>query len=100
MADPAEGAERRARWPRAAGLTAVAAPYAASRTGRRGHAAGALADCPAPDLVGPGDGSAANDASVVLLVEVAGVRLLLTGDVEPEAQAALARPGRGCASTY
>ena len=36
-----------------------------------------------------------NDASLVLLVEVAGVRLLLTGDVEPPAQAALAREGIG-----
>ncbi|TWG99610.1 competence protein ComEC [Nocardioides sp. J9] len=36
-------------------------------------------------------GSGANDASVVLLVEVAGVRALLTGDVEPTAQATLAR---------
>jgi competence protein ComEC len=41
--------------------------------------------------VGPGDGSTANEASVVLLVEVHGMRLLLTGDVEPEGQAALAR---------
>ena len=41
--------------------------------------------------VGPGDGSTANEASVVLLVEVAGLRLLLTGDVEPEGQAELAR---------
>ena len=38
-----------------------------------------------------GEGSAANDASVVLLVEVDGVRVLLTGDVEPPAQAALER---------
>ena len=38
-----------------------------------------------------------NDASVVLLVEVAGVRLLLTGDVEPESQAALARAWPGLA---
>ena len=38
-----------------------------------------------------GEGSAANDASVVLLVEVRGVRLLLTGDVEPPAQGALER---------
>ncbi len=36
------------------------------------------------------DGSAANDASLVLLVETAGVRLLLTGDIEPSAQRALA----------
>ena len=39
----------------------------------------------------PGDGSTANDASVVLLVEVDGLRVLLTGDVEPPVQAALAR---------
>ena len=40
---------------------------------------------------GPGDGSTANDASVVLVAEVRGVRILLTGDVEPPGQAALAR---------
>jgi competence protein ComEC len=40
-----------------------------------------------------GDGSAANNASVVLLVEVSGVRLLLTGDIEPEAQQALLQGG-------
>lgn len=40
---------------------------------------------------GPGDGSTANDASVVLLVESGGVRLLLTGDVEPPGQRAIAR---------
>jgi competence protein ComEC len=48
---------------------------------------------PLPDSPtrGPGDGSTANEASVVLLAEVAGLRLLLTGDVEPEGQAELAR---------
>lgn len=40
---------------------------------------------------GPGDGSTANEASVVLLARVRGVRMLLTGDIEPEGQAALAR---------
>ncbi|MBS42135.1 MAG: competence protein ComEC [Nocardioides sp.] len=40
---------------------------------------------------GPGDGSTANDASLVLLAEVGGLRVLLTGDVEPPAQAGLAR---------
>lgn len=41
---------------------------------------------------GPGEqGSAANNASLVLLAETHGVRVLLTGDVEPEAQQALAR---------
>ncbi|MGA8847352.1 MAG: ComEC/Rec2 family competence protein, partial [Nocardioides sp.] len=39
---------------------------------------------------GPGDGSTANDASVVLLAEVAGIRILLTGDLEPPGQGALA----------
>ncbi|CAB4709820.1 unannotated protein [freshwater metagenome] len=39
---------------------------------------------------GPGDGSTANDASVVLLVESAGVSMLLTGDVEPPGQVAIA----------
>ena len=37
------------------------------------------------------DTSNPNDLSVVLLVEVRGVRILLTGDVEPPSQAALAR---------
>lgn len=39
---------------------------------------------------GAGDGSTANDASVVLLVEVRGVRILLTGDIEPPGQRRLA----------
>ena len=39
----------------------------------------------------PGDGPTANDASVVLLAEAGGLRILLTGDVEPHAQAVLAR---------
>ncbi len=41
--------------------------------------------------------SAPNDASVVLVAEVAGLRVLLTGDVEPTAQAALARDLPGLA---
>jgi competence protein ComEC len=40
-----------------------------------------------------GEGSAANNASVVMLVELQGVRLLLTGDIEPPAQAALLSDG-------
>lgn len=52
---------------------------------------------PPPDspTSGPGDGSTANEASVVLLVEIAGVRALLTGDLEPDAQRALARAAPG-----
>jgi competence protein ComEC len=43
------------------------------------------------------DTSNPNDVSVVLLVEVRGVRILLTGDVEPPSQAALARAWPGLA---
>jgi competence protein ComEC len=47
----------------------------------------------APRRVADGDGSAANDASVVLAVESRGVRLMLTGDVEPDAQDQILRSG-------
>lgn len=40
-----------------------------------------------------GEGSPLNDASLVLSAEVHGVRLLLTGDVEPPTQAALVASG-------
>ena len=43
------------------------------------------------DSRGDSGESAPNNASVVLVAEVRGVRVLLTGDVEPSAQAALAR---------
>jgi competence protein ComEC len=36
-----------------------------------------------------GEGSPANNASVVLLVAIHGIRLLLSGDMEPEAQEAV-----------
>jgi competence protein ComEC len=47
---------------------------------------------PSPDspTVGPGDGSTANNASVVLLARLRGVTFFLGGDIEPEGQAALA----------
>ena len=45
---------------------------------------------PATDS-GSGDGSTANDASVVLLAHTAGLRILLTGDIEPHAQGAIDR---------
>ena len=46
---------------------------------------------PGAPTTGIGDGSFANDASVVLLAQVQGVRILLTGDIEPPAQLALRR---------
>lgn len=42
-----------------------------------------------PARVIEGDGSVPNNASVVVLADVAGVRMLLTGDVEPPAQRAI-----------
>lgn len=73
-----------------AALAAVPAPYGATR--RVGQVSFQVLWPPADSpTVGPGDGSTANEASVVLLVEVRGLRMLLTGDVEPEGQAALAR---------
>ncbi|MDQ1664736.1 MAG: competence protein ComEC, partial [Actinomycetota bacterium] len=49
-----------------------------------------------PTRIIEGDGSAPNNASLVLLADDAGVRMLLTGDVEPPAQRALlARWGAG-----
>lgn len=45
---------------------------------------------PGADGTDPSE-SAPNNASVVVLAEVGGLRVLLTGDVEPSAQAALAR---------
>jgi competence protein ComEC len=52
---------------------------------------------PTPDqpTTGPGDGSTANNGSVVLLAQVRGVRLLLTGDLEPPGQERLARLAPG-----
>ncbi len=47
----------------------------------------------APDHAFHGTSSDPNNSSLVLRVEVGGVRLLLTGDVEPEAQRELVRSG-------
>jgi competence protein ComEC len=44
-----------------------------------------------PMRVADGDGSTANNASVVLVAQVRGVRLMLAGDIEPEAQDDLLR---------
>ena len=98
LADPPDGVADVAAVARRIGLVPARAPYGVTRT------VGDLtlqvlwptADAP---TVGPGDGSTANNASVVLLAEVRGVRLLLSGDIEPEGQAALARAFPGLGST-
>jgi competence protein ComEC len=90
LADPPDAAADVADLARGIGLVPSPAPYGVPRT---------VGDLtlqvlwPTPDspTLGPGDGSTANNASVVLLVRVRGVRLLLCGDIEPEGQAELAR---------
>jgi competence protein ComEC len=89
LADPPEGVALVRRTAAAAGLTPVLAPYAQTRR------IGALElepVWPLPDspTVGPGDGSTANNASVVMLARIRGVTIFLGGDVEPEGQATLA----------
>ncbi|HEX5087307.1 MAG TPA: ComEC/Rec2 family competence protein [Nocardioides sp.] len=90
LLDPPGGVHEVEQAASGAGLVAAPAPYAATL------AVGSVSLqvlWPRPDSprFGPGDGSTANEASVVLLVQVAGLRLLLTGDVEPEGQGELAR---------
>jgi competence protein ComEC len=87
LAEPADGAARVHRWAAAAGVPVRVPAY--GETGRTGDLAW--------QVLGPRrlvDGHP-NDASVVLVVETAGLRLLLTGDVEPSGQAVLAREAVG-----
>lgn len=90
LMDPPQGASGVVATARTTGLVPQLAPYGVTRT--IGEATLQVL-WPRPDSPseGPGDGSTANEASVVLVAEVRGVRLLLTGDIEPEGQAALAR---------
>jgi competence protein ComEC len=89
LQDPPEGVSLVRDAAAAAGLRPVDAPYAETRT------IGDLtleAVWPLPDSPtrGPGDGSTANNASVVLLARARGVTFFLGGDIEPEGQARLA----------
>jgi competence protein ComEC len=89
LADPPEGVALVRRAAAAAGLTPTYAPYAVTR--RIGEVelepVWPLPDSP---TVGPGDGSTANNASVVMVARIRGVSFFLGGDVEPEGQATLA----------
>lgn len=98
LAEPVAGAELVAGVSAAHGLALRVAAYGEPR--RVGEVTlqpvwplpGAAAPAPATgNAEVDGEGSAANDASVVLLAEVGGLRVLLTGDVEPPAQLGLAR---------
>ena len=87
--DPPHGVERVLDTSRAAGLVPRYAGYGTTTYGPL--TLQTLWPRPGPPSRGRGDGSSANDASVVLLAETAGLRILLTGDVEPHSQASLAR---------
>ncbi|HCB04577.1 MAG TPA: competence protein ComEC [Nocardioides bacterium] len=90
LLDPPGGVQEVDEVTAAAGVPASPVTYGASYTigALTLQVLWPLADSP---VRGPGDGSTANQASVVLLVETAGLWLLLTGDVEPDGQAQLAR---------
>ena len=90
LLDPAEGVDEVLATSRSVGAAPEVAAFGSTAT-YGSVTVQTLWPLPAPVARGPGDGSTANDASVVLLAEVAGVRILLTGDVEPPAQAGLAR---------
>ena len=90
LLDPPAGVEEVDQVAHGVALTPTPAPYDVTRT-VGDVTLQALWPPPDSPTVGPGDGSTANEASVVLLAQVRGVRLLLTGDIEPEGQAALAR---------
>ena len=95
LQDPPEGVALVAIAAARASLRPVEAPYAETRR---------IGDLtlepvwPLPDSPthGPGDGSTANNASVVLLARIRGVTFFLGGDIEPEGQA---HAGRGAAGT-
>jgi len=73
-----------------AGLTPRVAPYAQTRRVGR-LTLEPVWPLPSSPTIGPGDGSTANNASVVLLARISGVTFFLGGDIEPEGQAALAQ---------
>jgi competence protein ComEC len=83
LAEPAEQADQVADW-----LSEV--PVLIAAAGQVGESDGVRWEVIWPQRVIRGEGSDPNNASVVLMVETHGVRLLLTGDIEPAAQRALA----------
>ncbi len=90
--DPASGARQVSRWAGAARVPVRVPAYGEVR--RIGdltwQVIGPVRAAPASRNEGE-EGSLANNASLVMLVEVRGIRLLLSGDMEPEAQQDLGR---------
>jgi competence protein ComEC len=89
LLDPTTGVEQVRETARRASVPVAPAVYGSTSTYGDVTVQVLWPDLPG-EVPGPGDGSAANDASVVLLVVSHGLRLLLTGDVEPPGQRRLA----------
>ena len=91
LADPVEGAEAVTSWADAAGVPVRVPAYGEVR--RLGSLTWQVVGPSGRFATGdaPAEGSPANNASVALLVETQGIRMLLTGDMEPEAQEAMRR---------
>jgi competence protein ComEC len=89
LQDPPAGVARVRQATTAAGVPTEVAPYARARSIGE-ITLEAVWPLPSSPSTGPGDGSTANNASVVLLVRIRGVTLFLGGDIEPEGQERLA----------
>jgi len=90
LQDPPQGVAELRRAAQEAGVVPTTAPYGASV--QVGEATLQVLWPPADSPTeGPGDGSTANAASIVLLARTHGIALLLTGDAEPDGQQAIAR---------
>jgi competence protein ComEC len=85
--EPVSGAEAVDRWAAAAGVPVRVPAY-----GETGSVGSLRWQVVGPEAPGPieSEGSVANNASLVLLVQARGLRILAAGDVEPEAQEQMA----------
>ena len=90
LQDPPDGVAELQQAAVRTGVVPVPAPYGASlQVGEVTlQVLWPTADAP---TTGPGDGSTANAASIVLLARTHDISILLTGDVEPDGQEAIAR---------
>jgi competence protein ComEC len=89
LRDPPQGVDLVRAATQKAGVPTVTAPYAQTR--RIGDLTlEPIWPLPSSPAVGPGDGSTANNASVVLVARIRGISFFLGGDIEPEGQQQLA----------
>jgi competence protein ComEC len=89
LLDPPQGVDLVRAATQKAGVPTEPAPYAQTR--RIGDLTlEPIWPLPSSPTVGPGDGSTANNASVVLIARIRGISLFLGGDIEPEGQQRLA----------